>query len=249
MSKTLSKYIIFIVSIGVSTSCGIYRQNMVNTPLLEEKGEAQITGYAGFTGYGAQLGSALTKKIALIANYSNTGTKRVNYSSVNYTIDKHNFLEMGTGYFRKNKAEFISEYFILAGKGTTSRYYQGLDTAQKIINTFQQVSYNRFCIQADFGKIDHKWEYAISPRLIVINYYNISDNSTDRFKNKPDTYLYTDLAGTLRYTILKHLKISGQVNLTLPVTGFNSSYFAFSPFNCSMGMNLNMNLFKADHPE
>jgi hypothetical protein len=244
MIKSTSRSTIFLVSFLGLSSCGIYRQNVVNTPLMQQKGQAQISGSVGFTGYDGQLGYAMTKKIAIIANYSDLGTKQVNYSSENYTVNKHNFYEIGIGCFKKNKSALTCEYFLIAGKGSTSRYYQGLDTAMKIISTFQKVSYNRFCFQADFGKTNNKWEYAVSPRIMVVNYYNISDNSTKIYKDIPDTYLYADITGSVRYNFLKHFKIAGQLNFTIPATDFKPSYYEFSPFNCSIGLIINLNFYK-----
>ena len=75
MSRTLIKHILFLVSVVGLSSYGIYRQNMVNAPLIQEIGQAQISGSVGFTGYDGQLGYAVTNKIAIIANYSGLGTK------------------------------------------------------------------------------------------------------------------------------------------------------------------------------
>ncbi len=249
MKKPTIKHLLFLVSIFGLSSCGIYRQNVVNTPLLQQKGQAQISGSVGFTGYDGQLAYAMTKKIAIIANYSDLGTKQINYSSENYTINKHNFYEMGVGCFKKNKSALTSEYFLIAGKGTTSRYNQGLDTSMKISSTFQKVTYNRFCFQADYGKTIRKWEYIVSPRIMLLNYYNISDNSTDTYKDLPATYLYADITGSVRYNFLKYFKIYGQLNFTIPATDFKPSYYEFSPFNCSIGLLVNMNFYNANRIE
>lgn len=56
MSRTLVKHILFLVSVVGLSSCGIYRQNVVNAPLMHKIGQAQISGSVGFTGYEGQLG-------------------------------------------------------------------------------------------------------------------------------------------------------------------------------------------------
>jgi hypothetical protein len=245
MTKPTIIHIFYLVSIFGLSSCGIYRQNVVNTPLMQQKGQAQISGSVGVTGYDGQLAYAPTKKIAIIANYSDLGTEQINYSSENYTINKHNFYEMGIGCYKKNKSALTSEYFLIAGKGATSRYNQGLDSNMKISSTFQKVTYNRFCFQADYGKTIRKWEYIVSPRIMVVNYYNISDNSSESYKDLPATYLYADITGSVRYNFLKYFKLSGQLNLTIPATDLKPSYYEFSPFNCSLGLIINMNFYKA----
>ena len=59
---------------------------------------------------------------------------------------------------------------------------------------------------------------------------------------------YAEGAVTLRYNLLKFLKISGQFCGTIPlissIKGYNS-YYEFSPFNVSIGLLFNINLIKA----
>lgn len=226
------------------SSCGIYRQNLTNVPLMQQKGQTQMSGSIGYNGYDLQMALALTNKIAVLANYSDLGSKREDYSYLNYTIDNHHFYEIGMGCFKKNTSGLISEYFFNVGKGMTSHFYQGMDNSQKLTSKFQEVSYNRFCFQADFGQIKNNWEYAISPRILLVNYYNIYDNNTQSYQNEPSTFLYADMTSTVRYKFLRYFKIYAQVNATLPITGFNSAYYSFSPFNANIGFMIDCNLFK-----
>ena len=152
----------FIGLLGIS-SCGIYRQNVVNVPIIQQKGQAQIGGYSSFMGLDAQASYALTNKLALMANYSDRGEdKRVN-STVNYEIDKHRFGELGIGYFKKTpKGKFV-DYFFLAGQGKTSHFVQGGNGTGQITTFYKEVFYNRYCFQADFGTKIDKFEYAYTP--------------------------------------------------------------------------------------
>jgi hypothetical protein len=241
------RYYIFIALIFFS-SCGIYRQNVVNVPLMQQKGQAQISGHIGLTGYDCQAAYALTKHVGFIANYSDLGTKRENYSSTNYSILKHNFGEIGCGYYNKNTNSWISEFFLVAGKGITSGSGAGGDNIPghtPPYTYFNSANYNRFLIQADFGKSTGKLEYSFSPRVFVINYYNISNSQNDSYKHLPNTFIWTDYALTLRYNPIKSIKISGQIGLTLPITGYKAVFYEASPFNCSIGLIANMNFFKS----
>jgi len=244
----MKKYIlILIIGLGFS-SCGIYRQNVVNVPLMQQKGQTQISGHIGFNGYDGQAGYALTNNIAVIANYNNLGIKR-DGSSTNYSIDKHSFAEIGAGYYKKNKKELLTEFFLVAGNGMTSRFVTGGDTIvghTPLFADFRKVYYNRFLIQADFGKLHGKFEYAFSPRIFFINYYNIEDNATDEYKHVSSSYLYSDIALTTRYNFAKYFKISGQVSLTIPLTGYKVAYYEASPINGSIGLIINMNFFRPD---
>ncbi len=240
----MRKYsLIFLIFIGLS-SCGIYRQNVVNVPLMQQKRQTQIGAHVGFTGYDAQGSYALTNHIGIIANYNDMGTKEVVYSKVNHSVDKHNFGEFGAGYYLKNKSGWIMEFFALAGKGYSSHLVYGGDTIPGHTAPFTYLrtgNYYRFLIQADFGKSYEKFKFALTPRIFLNQYYKINDTQTDIYKHLNNTYLYADLEATVQYKLLKYLMLSGQAGLTIPVTGYNVSYYEFSPFNCSLGLILNLN--------
>ncbi len=241
----MEKYILLLlISVGIS-SCGIYRSNVINVPLLEKNGQAKVGGHISFTGYEGQASIAVTNSIGIIANVSDMGTVR-DGNSTNYTIDKHNFKELGAGYYtNKLEGRSLGIYFIV-GNGITSHFATGGDTLQGHTLPFsdlKEVKYSRFLIQTDYGVIDGKYEYAISPRLFIIYYYDIKDNASIEYKELPSKYLYSDVAFTIRYKLFEYLKISGQFNLTVPITGKYVGYYDASPFNCSIGLIADMNLF------
>ena len=242
----MKKYIVFLIIGLVFTSCGIYRPNIVNVPLMENKGQAQLSSHISFNGYDCQGAYALTDKIALIANYNNLGIKREG-TTTNYSIQKHAFAEIGAGCFKKGTKGKLIEFFFIAGNGVTSRFVTGGDTLAGNIpsfTNFRKAEYSRFLVQADIGKRFKKFEYAFSPRILFIHYYNIEDNSTDQFKELPTSYLYSDLALTGRFNFHKHFKISGQLGITIPITGYKAAYYEASPLNCGIGLIFDMNILK-----
>ncbi len=250
IKKLLKKYTILLLIFCGCTSCGIYRQNVVNVPLMQHSGQVQGGVHVGFTGHDGQIGCSLTDHVALMANYNDMGTRKVTYSLTNYEINKHHFGEIGAGYFTKNTNGLIYEFFLLAGKGWSYHYVTGGDTMQGHTPPFtnvRDIDYNRYLIQADFGKAMRKLEFAFSPRIFLIHYYNILDSGNDTYLNLTHSYVFSDMALTLRYNIFKCLKISGQASFTIPVTGFNAAYYESSPFNVSIGLILNMNFIKNKH--
>ncbi|MFZ4621919.1 MAG: hypothetical protein ACOYNS_15265, partial [Bacteroidota bacterium] len=202
-------------------------------------------GHISLTGYEGQASIAVTNSIGIIANISDMGTVR-DGNSINYTIDKHNFKELGAGYYiNKLENRSLGIYFI-AGNGITSHFATGGDKIQGHtlpFSDFKEVKYSRYLIQADYGIIDGKYEYAISPRLFLIHYYDIKDNTSIVYKELPNQYLYSDVAFTFRYKLLNYLKISGQFNFTVPLTGKYVGYYEASPLNCSIGVIADMYLF------
>ncbi len=239
------KYNLIGLLIGLS-SCGIYRQNVVNTPLMEHKGQTQLSGHIGFTGLDGQAAYALTNKIVLLANYSDMGVKKQQYSSTNYETWKHHFKEIGAGVYKKTTSGKIRELFVFAGNGMTSHSVMGGNPTIGISSTNQKVNYNRFVVQADFGNKNKKTELVISPRLLGVHYYNIIDNARSDYQNLSNFHIYPEGALTVRYPILKFLLISGQFCVTVPLTHPKeyNYYYEFSSFNANIGLVLNMNLLK-----
>lgn len=223
------------------SSCGIYRQNVINAPLLQQKGQTQISGHVSFNGLDGQLAIAPANHFAILMNYSDLG-KNKNY---NY-IDKHNFKEIGAGLFKTTKKGNAQEIFLLFGNGMTSHTAQLVNSAG--ILESQQVKYNRYVIQADFGNKQDKFEFALSPRLLGVHYYDIIDNIRNDYKDLSNFHIYAEGALTLRYHILKYLILSGQACATVPVIrsggGYNY-YYDFSPFNLSTGLIFNINFLKS----
>ena len=238
--------LIFVVLfLGSISSCGFYRQNVVNVPLFQEKGEIQAGGHIGFTGYDAQAAIAVTNKIAVVGNY-NSSKNTTNFSTTNYTQFKHQFYEIGIGNFRKTSADIIHEYFLTIGQGQTVMNGTGGDTIYGHSSPYiytKSANYTRFMIQADFGKTVRNFEYALSPRLFIIDYHSITDTQNNSYLTLPHTFLWSDLAFTFRYCPTNFLKLSGQVSCTYPISGRKVGYYEASPFNASIGLILNLDAF------
>jgi hypothetical protein len=176
------------------------------------------------------------------------GIKREQFSSINYAIKKHHFKEIGAGVYKKTASGKIRELFVFAGKGMSSHFVMGANSAGGVSSTNQKVDYSRFAVQADFGNKKKKLQYILTPRLLGVHYYNIADNARSDYQNISNFHLYAEGAVTLRYPILKFLMISGQVCSTLSLThsrGYNF-YYEFSPFNGSIGLIFNIHLLKPD---
>ena len=241
----MEKYMLIVLLTGLS-ACGIYRQNVVNAPLMQQKGQTQIGGHISFNGLEGQAGYALTKKIALLANYADMGTRKEEYSANNYEIRKHNFKEIAAGMYKNTASGRIRELYILAGKGMTSRFRTGQNAAGVIYQSKQEVNYNRFVIQADFGAKNKKYQTIISPRLLSVHYYNIVDDIGNEYKEISNFHVYAEGAFTFRYHILEFLMISAQGDATIPLIYSRGvhDYYEFSPFNASIGLIFNEGLLK-----
>lgn len=241
--KKISIYYMFFL--GILTSCGFYRQNVVNVPLFQEKGQIQAGGHIGCTGYDGQFGFSVTDKIAIVGNY-NSNNKTTNYSATNYSHFNHQFYEFGLGHFRKNSTGLIHEYFFNFGQGNSMMSGAGGDTIYGHTAPYsfiRSAKYTRIMLQADFGKIVRNFEYALSPRLFVLDFHSVIDTENTSYQTIPHTFLWSDLAFTFRYCPIPFLKLSGQVSCSLPVTGLKQAYYEASPFNASFGLVFYFNTF------
>jgi hypothetical protein len=222
-----------IVLVIIFCACGIYRQNVVNAPLMQQKGQTQLGGHISFNGLEGQAASAVTGRIALLANYQNTGTKIDNN---NIYLNKHTFKEVGAGLYKKTEKGKVRETFLMVGTGTSKRTRMKPDSTGNLL--IRKANYNRFVLQADFGNTGKKLEHALSSRLAAVHYYKIVDYTSNEFQNLSKFHIYAEEALTLRYRLLDFLAISGQACVTLPVKYSNSGngYYEFSPFNASIGL-------------
>ncbi len=239
------KFIFIVTLICVLSSCGFYRQNVVNVPLFQEKAQIQASGHIGCTGYDGQVGITVTDKIAVIGNY-NSNKKTTNYSSTNSSYFNHNLYEFGLGHYRKTSSGLIHEYFLNFGQGNTMISGAGGDTIYGHTAPYsfiRSTKYTRIMLQADFGKIVRNFEYALSPRLFVLDFHSVIDTENTSYLTIPHTFLWSDLAFTFRYCPSAFLKLSGQVSCSLPVTGLKQAYYEASPFNASFGLVFYFNAF------
>jgi len=216
------------------SSCGLYRQNVVNTPLFQEKGEVQLGGHVSATGYDGQAAVSVTKNLGLIGNFSIID-KNTSYSNTNYTKESHQFYEFGIGHFRKNKEDFIHEYFLLVGQGNTSIQNASSNGGVQS-KDIRSSKYTRWMLQADFGKLDNHVEYVLTPRVFWIDYFDQVDTQNLSYLTIPHAFVWSDLAFSVRYSPVSFLKIVGQCSITLPVTGSKYAFYEASPLNASIGL-------------
>ena len=237
----MRKYSLFIAFFSGLASCGIYRQNVVNAPLMQEKGQTQLSGHISFSGLEAQAAYAATKSFVLLANYNNMGAR----TDGDFATDKHIFKEIGAGLYTKNKKGKTEEIFLIVGNGMTSHALLKPDATGRY--QFQKVNYNRVVLQGDYGSRKRALEYALSPRLLGIHYNKIIDNTRTDYKTLGNFHIYFEAGATLRYNFLEHFKLSAQGCATIPFgrsgVGYNY-YYDFSPFNFSIGLIYEMNVLR-----
>jgi hypothetical protein len=242
------KYLHFILIVFFISSCGIYKQNVINVPAFEHKGQLQIGVHQSFNGSEAQASLSVTNNIGIMANYCDMGERRNDYSSFNFSIDKHHFSEIGIGLFKKKTKESktIKELFLIGGKGFTSNYVESYGKGITEIQ-YKEATYSRLTLQGDYGVKENNFSILFSPRIFLINYYNIIDTSVSAYRQTPNSFIRLEVATTIRYHFNKYIALSGQMCITIPEYSYLVSdklYDEFSVYNFSIGLIGNINFIK-----
>ena len=236
----------FLIFPILLSSCGIYRPNVINVPLIQQKKMLQLGGHASFTGIEAQGSYSINNKIAIMGNFNYRPTKTKTYSHNNFTTYKHHFAEVGIGYYRNLPRNRVFEIFILAGQGSTYTFDSFLKRGDWATEIFKG-KYNRFLLQTDFGWIKNKWRLAISSRIFMLEYFDVVDTAKDYSgiiftKNQ----LYAEGAFTLHFRISKHFDISSQLGMYVPLIDdlVNFDLERNSGLNTSLGLWYNFDFSK-----
>lgn len=107
----MNKLFLILITFVSFSSCGIYRQNVVNVPMEQKKGQIQVGSHISFNGYDGQASYTATDKFTLLANYSAFGMNENMFHTARNTKEKHNFSEIGIGYYKKNRKGSVSDIF------------------------------------------------------------------------------------------------------------------------------------------
>lgn len=242
--RKINKLLILIL---FNCSCGIYRQNVVNVPAITQKGQIQLSVHQSFNGSEIHGSYSLTNNFAVMANYGSIGDKEENNPS-NKSVQNHYFKEIGLGFYKQtapNNNQTIKEVFALAGQGYTSKYTETY-VGSKTQFDFKEAYYNRFGIQVDYGKKTNEFSWFISPRLLYVNYYGIKDTTIETSRQQANSFIRGEIAVTYRYHFNPYISLSGQSCITVPITDYfdNIVYDDFAVYNVSLGLVINLNLFK-----
>ena len=245
----------FLISIFfLSTGCvTLYKPNTINSPLLKEKGDANITGAIGIDGsglYNLQTAYAVSNHVGLLLN--GMYHIRVATSSDN-SVDKWQipFGEIGAGYFSrfgKNKTGVFQCYSGI-GLGTTS------DKIENSSQSYPEVSadFTNAFIQPGVAFTEERVNIAFDVRVNYVRLYNINAYLYENFEWWNTDYIYSSGA-SLDFVNLEpamtiqaggnKLKAVLQLGLIIPAINAksyfdvnSSSYFIGPLFKTSIGIN------------
>ncbi len=235
--KTNKLFLTFIVALNaiilINACAPAYIPNVVNAPMLNNKGETQLSIHGAVSGFDAQMAFASTDNIGLMINSS--FINRTDDTSENY--HKHSFVEAAVGYYTTFASDGHFEIFGGYGFGKTE-----IRNNNTLLHAFDYVkaSYQRAFIQPNLGFSSKIIDIAFSPRLVYV-------------MMKPENLQYTTInkffvepTGTFKFGF-KYFFLSFQTGFSIPLSGSDDAWFNYNPFIGSFGMHIK--LFRIYNPK
>ena len=192
-----------------------YIPNTVNTPMLSNKGELQASVNSGISGFDPQLSYAITDHIGVMLNGS--FSDRTSDSTDDY--HKHQFVELGSGYYTKIGTIGRYETFAGFGLGNTRGEY-----STTLWSSYADAQFFRIFIQPSIGLATSFFDGGFAWRFVIISMTQEQNKSTGFFFEPVITL-------KLGY---KYVKMVTQFGLSLPVT--EEIAFNYQPFMFSVGL-------------
>jgi hypothetical protein len=211
--------LILVLTLLLSSCAPEYIPNVINTPLLHNKGELQVSASAGISGFDPQAAYAVTDNFGLMLNASFSNRS----SNTGSDFHKHNFVEFGLGYYKVFEEYFCFEVYGGGGFGNN----QGKYTTGWGISESNNES-TRFFVQPAIGISTEFVDLALASRLAQLSIH--SDEGHFR-----DLYIEPALVLKLGY---QYLKFITQVGFSVPIN--DNFEIDYQPFIFSIGLQANL---------
>lgn len=205
------KYKWFIILILLVSSCApVYRSTTFNTPMFDNKGDADVKLGTGTAGVELQGGIAVSDNFAITANF---GSFNFESDSTDY-FKKHRIVEVGGGYYSNNEGTL--QYGVYSGYGYAR--VQALDmTFFGYEDQWLKGSYHKLYIQPFIGfKANNIIELITSVRLTNVVYYDMETLNLDYNFNEGIHDVFAEPAIQMRI-YGGDFFFYGQGSLSLPV--------------------------------
>lgn len=209
-----------------------YSPNMQNIPLMEEKGQAQIMGGGNGSHIDLQGAYAFTDHVAAQLNTALFVPPNLNNGNGGSGM----FIEAGPGYYRTMNDLWVFETYGLFGYGSFENHLPS--TVSDYPNTTGDISGQliRYGIQPAIGFSTRYFSAAISSRVAMLSYFDVSGNltydNTDQVKylrNHSDNLLFEPaitIRGGLDFVKLQ-MQLGRSFNLVNPGFRQDDTFLTF----------------------
>ncbi len=210
-----------IIIVLVFSGCApLYVPNTVNAPLLSNKGEMQAAIHLGTAGFDPQLAYAITDNIGVMLNGSFENSK----SDSTDDYHKHNFVELGAGYYTKFNENGCFEVYGGYGYGNMQTLVE-----KTIFNSKLDVQSSRIFIQPAVGLSTNFVDISLASRFVILSAKQNEIRITRSYLEPTLTFK----AGP------KHIKGVFQVGYSYPLNSIEN--IDYQPFMLSLGLHLKLN--------
>jgi len=232
MKKFRLLFFLVLITVLFQSCAAAYVPNVINVPMLSNKGVLQVAANFGFSGFDPQVAYGVTNNIGLMAN----GSFFNGYTSDSISTDysNHNYGEIGLGYYASILKVIRVELY--AGKGYGEIYGERLlaegryltDPTQAVSSKFRLSNSTTF-IQPSIGFSTKVFDCALSNRLIKVEVWDKANVSRNYFMTPVITF-------KLGYDRVKTIS---QVGICLPITTMGT--FMYQPLIFSFGIQYRFN--------
>jgi hypothetical protein len=229
--KKVQIYVLGIVSIYLSSCAPAYVPNVINTPMLSNKGEFQASVHSGTSGVDPQFAYAVTDNIGIMLNGS--FMNRVDTAEDYGDFHKHQFYEVGIGYYKKIGQFGRFETFGGYGFGKIKTNFDS-----NLWEWSSDVRTNRYFIQPAIGFSNSFFDGSFASRIVVV------DLKQDSYRNTA-MFLEPVITAKLGY---KYVKWMVQMGFSVPITPNGKINFEYEPFIFSGGIQIDLGR-KFDKPD
>lgn len=192
-----------------------YVPNVVNTPMLSNKGEFHANFNTGTSGFDPQLSYAITDNIGVMLNASIENRNRDSTDSHH----RHKFIELGAGYYTKFAEIGRFETYVGFGRGTINAHYDFI-----LWKSFSDVKYNRIFVQPAIGISTRWFDGSLAMRMVYV----------DIFQKGHRTYsFFMEPAVTVKFGY-DYFKFVTQMGYSFPAD--NYVHFDYEPVMFSFGI-------------
>jgi hypothetical protein len=205
----LQKICWLFLSVFVVSCAPLYVPNVVNSPMLSEKGEVNASIHAGTSGFDVQTAYAMTDHIGIMIN----GSFASKDSSTDTDYHEHKFGEFGCGYFTSidNVFRFSTFAGLGMGKANASDTYEFFGDHELTAWGY----YNRFFAQTSIGAATDFFDAGLCLRGSYVNFYRFEYGSLEHNKNKDNFFLEPVLFARVGW---KMIKVQSQIGFSYSVT-------------------------------
>jgi hypothetical protein len=232
------------------SSCAFYKPAKVNSPLLQEKGDGDVSINIG-TGANVNVSFSPLNHVVLIGNYNNaynTTLSTVNPTTgasttiFNYTNSQ---FEVGGGYY--NSKLFGKLYIDLIGGYGTGKCGTLADIGFFFFDEIgYQAKYRNHFIQSTFAtNLDNPFIFGVGGKVNFLSFYDYK--STDKQSGYPE-YSYFSVGSKVVFQPFVTLRYNSgfvgfETYLGLAFTG-SSAYYTQRPFDIGIGLNFDIGKFR-----